>query len=112
MDLMTHLTDLGALMQQEQALSAPYQAQIKALELERDTATAALRFQIDTLKAVLREHILAHGQTVRADGVTAIYTHKQGWDTEGLLAMAKEIPAIMQCAKDASYVTFRFRTKV
>lgn len=106
-DLLTTCTDLAALMLQARALSAPYDAQIQSLEVARADALAALTFQIDTLKAVVRPMLLAEGRSVKVDGLTASVVHKQTWDTDLLLAMAEEIPAILQCRKDATYVAFR-----
>jgi hypothetical protein len=103
----TLLTELTELSQKYQALAAPYDAQIRALEVARADATAALTFQIDTLKAVIRPLILAEQHSVKVDGLAAIYNHKSSWDGEMLLAMAQEIPAILQCQRDASYVSFR-----
>jgi hypothetical protein len=107
MDIMTACADLARLRSEVQALAAPYDAQIRALEVARADATAALTFQIETLKAVIRPLILAEQHSVKVDGLAAIYNHKSSWDGDMLLAMAQEIPAILQCQRDASYVSFR-----
>ena len=106
-DLLTLCTQLAGVLEQARELAAPYDAQIQALGVARADALASLTFQIDTLKAELRPLLLAHGHTVKLDGLTAGVVHKQQWDTAVLLAMAEEIPAILQARKDASYVTFR-----
>jgi hypothetical protein len=106
-DLLTACTDLAALVADAKALAAPYDAQIQALEIARADATAALTFQIETLKAVIRPLILAQRQSVKIDGLAAIYTHRLTWESETLLAMAQEIPALLQCQRDTSYVSFR-----
>jgi hypothetical protein len=107
MDLMTACTDLARLRSEVQSLAAPYDAQIRALEVARADATAALTFQMETLKAVIRPLILAEQHSVKVDGLAAIYNHKRSWDGDMLLAMAQELPAILQCQRDASYVSFR-----
>jgi hypothetical protein len=103
----TLLTELTELSQKYQELVAPYDAQIRALEVARADATAALTFQIETLKAVIRPLILAEQHSVKVDGLAAIYNQKRTWDGDMLLAMAQELPAILQCQRDASYVSFR-----
>jgi transaldolase len=107
MDLTTACTDLATLIAEAAALAAPYDAQIQALEIARADATAALTFQIETLKAVIRPLILAQHQSVKVPGCSAIYVHKLTWDSKTLLAMAQELPALLQCQRDASYVSFR-----
>jgi hypothetical protein len=106
-DLLAACTELAAIVRDVKALAAPYNAQIKALEIARTDATAALLFQIDTLKAVIRPLILAEQRSIKIEGLAAIYTHRLTWDSETLRAMAQEIPAILQCQHDASYVVFR-----
>lgn len=106
-ELPVQLTALGALMAEAQTIAAPYDAQIRTLEIAKADALAHLTFQIETLKSVLRPVILAAGQTVIADGIRATYVQKHTWDTDTLQEMAKEIPAILQCLREAPYVTFR-----
>jgi hypothetical protein len=101
------LTELGALSRHYQECIAPYQAQIQALEMARDEATAALTFQIDTLQARLRPLILAEQRTRKVNGCTAIYCHKETWDNAGLRRFAEEVPTVLQCLRESSYVTFR-----
>jgi hypothetical protein len=107
MDLRTACTELATLLAEARTLAAPYDAQIRALEVARADAIAPLTFQIDTLKSVIRPLILAEQRSVKVDGLTVSYTHKLTWDGETLLAMVQEIPAILQCQRDASYVSFR-----
>jgi hypothetical protein len=95
-------------MQIYAAASAPYDTQIQALEIAKADATAALMFQIDTLKATLTPRLLAAGQTVKLEGLTATVVHKETWDNTLLRTFAEEVPAVLQCLRDSSYVTFRF----
>jgi hypothetical protein len=106
-DLRTTCTELAQRLREVRAIAAPYDAQIQALEIARADATASLTFQIESLKAVIRPMVLAQRQSVKVDGMAAIFTQRQSWESETLLAMAQEIPAILQCQRDASYVTFR-----
>lgn len=106
-DITTILDKLAVLFAELQALATPYDAQIRALEIARADATAALQFQIDTLKAILTPLLLAEGHTMKLDGLTATVVHKQTWDDTLLRAVAEEVPAVLQCLRDSSYVTFR-----
>jgi hypothetical protein len=105
--LLQKLEELAMLVQAYAAEATAYDTQIRALEVARADATAALTFQIETLKAVIRPLILAEQHSVKVDGLAAIYNQKRSWDGEMLLAMAQEVPAILQCQRDASYVSFR-----
>src|SRR4029434_3493610 len=102
------LATLADLLAQQAALAAPYDAQIRALEVARADATAALTFEIETLKALIRPLVLAEQQTVKVDGVTVSYCHKETWNDERLRAFAAEVPAVLQCLQDSSYVAFRY----
>jgi hypothetical protein len=99
---------LATLMHEATALAAPYDAQIRALEVAKADATAALTFEIDSLKALIRPLVLAAQQTVKVDGVTVSYSHKETWNDERLRAFALEVPAVLQCLQDSSYVSFRY----
>lgn len=105
----TDLATLAQLMHDAARLAAPYDAQIHALEVAKADAIADVLFQIETLKALLRPSLLAAGKTVRCDGLTASVVHKDVWDQEQLRAMAIEMPALLQCVRNGSYVTFRLR---
>jgi hypothetical protein len=105
--LLDYLKELGALYAESKALTAPYDAQILALEIARADATAALTFQIETLQAVIRPLVLAEQRTVKVDGCTASYCKKDTWNAAALRHFAEEVPAILQCLRDSSYVTFR-----
>jgi len=103
-----HLLDtLAALLAQYATLAAPYDAQIKALEVARADATSSLAWEIENLKSLIRPLVLADQRTVKAEGVTVAYCHKDVWDDAALRAFAEEVPQVLQCRKDASYVMFR-----
>jgi hypothetical protein len=101
------LTELAELSRQYQECIAPYQVQIQALEIARDDATAALRFQMESIEAVLRPAILAVQATQKVPYLTAVYVRRDKWDREILFNIAQEVPAIMQAYTDASFVQFR-----
>jgi hypothetical protein len=101
------LTELAQLSQQYQALVAPYQAQIKHIEVESETVTAAITFQMQTIESILRPLILEAKQTIKVPYVTAVYQHRDKWDREILFNIAKEVPAVMTAHEDASFVQFR-----
>jgi hypothetical protein len=105
--LLDSLATLGILYAEVKALAAPYDAQIQARAIARADAMAALTFQIETLQAQLRPLVLAEQRTIKVDGCTASYCHKETWNAAALRQFAKEIPAILQCVCDSSYVTFR-----
>jgi hypothetical protein len=99
--------ELATLMHEATALAAPYDAQIRALEVAKADATASLTFEIDSLKALIRPLVLAAQQTVKAEGLTVSYSHKETWNDERLRAFAVEVPAVLQCLQGSSYVSFR-----
>jgi hypothetical protein len=107
MDLITACTNLAQLLNQVNVLAAPYDVQIRALEVAKADATAALAWEIENLKALIRPLVLQERRTVKTDGVTVAYCSKESWDDARLRAFAEEVPALMQCLKDASYVSFR-----
>jgi hypothetical protein len=108
-DARVYVEKLAVLMREAQALAAPYDAQIQTLQVAKADALAALTFQIDTLQAQIRSLILAEQRTTKVDGCTASYVHKETWDNEGLRRFAEEVPTVLQCLRDSSYVTFRLR---
>lgn len=103
------LETLSTLIAQHQALAAPYDAQIRALEVARADATNTLTWEIENLKALIRPLVLADQCTVKAEGVTIAYCHKDVWNDASLRAFAEEVPAVLQCRKSADYVMFRQR---
>lgn len=105
------LRQLAALMQEADALAAPYDVQIQAIEIAKADALSSLTFQIETLKASLRPYVLAEGQTQRVNGLTASVVQKEVWDDALLRTCAVEMPAVLQCLRDASYVVFRYRSR-
>ena len=108
--LKSMIGQLADFLAQAQAISAPYDTQIKALETAKADALASLTWEIDTLKALLRPLVLAEKRTVKGQGVTLGYVHKEIWDDSLLRTFAEEYPAVLQCLKDGSYVTFRYRS--
>lgn len=106
-DLNKWLTELSALSKEWQTIAAPYQSQITLLETELAQQTAHLTFQMESLQALLKPAILTLKQTQKVPYVTVSYVKRPKWDTEKLLAMAEEVPAIMQAYEDGSTVQFR-----
>lgn len=106
-DLQKWLTELSALSREWQTLAAPYQSQITLLETELAQKTAALTFQMESLQALIKPAILTLKQTQKVPYVTVTYVNKPKWDSQKLLAMAEEVPAIMQAYEDGATVQFR-----
>jgi hypothetical protein len=106
-DLRIWLAELSNLSREYQVLAAPYQSQILLLETEMAQKTAALTFQIESLQALIKPAILTLKQTQKLPYITVTYVNRPKWDTQRLLAMAEEVPAIMQAYDDASTVQFR-----
>jgi hypothetical protein len=104
------LAEYSELSQQYQTIAGPYESQIKALEAERDNATAALTFQMDTLQALIRPHILEAKQTTKVPFVTVSYVRGDKWDRDILFHIAKEVPAVLTAYEDGSFVRFRKTT--
>jgi hypothetical protein len=107
--LKRQLEELSALMAQAHAVAQPYNTQIQALEVARDDATSALTWQIDTLKACIREYIMNEKRSIKTDTLHISYVGKETWDNAQLRAFAKEYPTVLQCLRDSSYATFRYR---
>jgi hypothetical protein len=105
--MMDNLEKLAALLAAFQECSAPFDAQIQALQIAKADTTASFLFQIETLKSILIPQILAEGHTMKVNGLTATYVHKETWDNASLRAFAAEVPAVLQCLRDSSYITFR-----
>jgi hypothetical protein len=101
------LETLAILIAQQQTLAAPYDAQIRALEVAKADATAALAWEIENLKALIRPLVLAERRTVKADGVTVSYCAKQVWDDASLRAFAEEVPQVWSCLRQRPFVQFR-----
>jgi hypothetical protein len=108
-DVSVSLAELAALMAERQAMAAPYEAEIRRLEVAKADALASLTFQIETLQAQIRPLILAEQRTTKVGGCTASYVHKETWDNDALRQFAEEVPAVLQCLRDSSYVTFRMK---
>jgi hypothetical protein len=108
-NLPAQLNELATLMAQAHALAQPYDVQIQALEIAKADATSALVWQIDTMKACIREHVLSEKRSVKTDTLTVSYIGKETWDNAQLRTFAKEVPGVLQCLRDSSYVTFRYR---
>ncbi len=101
------LTELAELSRQYQEMVAPYQAQIKNIDVAREAATSTITFQMATLEAIIRPLILAEKATRKVPYLTVIYQCRDKWNRELLFTMAQEVPAIMQAYTDASFVQFR-----
>jgi hypothetical protein len=108
-NLTTQLHTLATLLTHAATLAAPFDAQLKALEIARADALASVQWEIDNLKTVIRPLILAARRSVKTEGLTVGYVHKETWDDSLLRTFAQEMPTLLQCLKDASYVTFRHR---
>src|SRR6516225_8312767 len=98
--LKRQLEELSALMAQAHALAQPYNTQIQALEVARDDNLAGLNWQIDTLKACIREYVLNEKRSIKTDMLHISYVGKETWDNTQLRAFAKEYPAVLQCLRD------------
>jgi hypothetical protein len=101
------LADLAHLSRQYQEIVAPYRAQITAIEMAREAATAAITFQMETLEALIRPLILAAKETRKVPYLTVVYQRRDKWDRDLLFRMAREVPAIMQAYEETSFVQFR-----
>jgi hypothetical protein len=106
-DLIVQLETLAARWADYDAVIAPYLAHIRTLEIAMADATAALTFEIDTLKAHVTPLLVAHGQSLKLDGVSALVSLRRSWDTEGLLAFAQEVPSVLQFLRETTSVSFR-----
>jgi hypothetical protein len=108
-NLSVQLDELTALMAQAHALAQPYDVQIQALEVAKADALAPLNWQIDTLKACIHEYVLTKKRSIKTDTLHIGYVRKETWDNAQLRTFAKEYPTVLQCLRDSSYVTFRYR---
>jgi len=101
------LTEYAQLAQDYDTIAAPKVAQIRALEAALDEETTTLNFHMETLKSSIKALILESRQTFSIPTLSARYVHRGKFNTETLLMMAKEMPAIMQAYEDASWVVLR-----
>jgi hypothetical protein len=108
-NLPAQLNELATLMEQACALARPYDVKIQALEVAKADALASLNWQIECVKALVREYVLSEKRSVKTDTLTVSYVGKETWDNTHLRQFAKEHPAVLQCLRDSSYATFRYR---
>jgi len=106
-DLSGLLGEYSQLSQQYQVVVAPFDAQIKEVQIAKEDATAQLTFQMETLETLIKPLVLALQQTQKVPYVTAIYGCKESWDHDLLLALGQEIPAVMQARKRVETVQLR-----
>jgi hypothetical protein len=106
-DLRHWLTELSQLSKEWQALAAPYQTQITLLETELQQETHAITVRMESLQALIKPAILTLKQTQKVPYMTVTFVNKPKWDSKRLLAMAEEVPAILQAYEDGSTVQFR-----
>ena len=107
--MIARLQQLVELRRERQALTTPIEAQIEALQAEMAARTADLDAQIQQLETAARLEVLTHGQTVRLPGITASYQVRRSWDTEGLLTLAEEVPAVTKYLTQTDMVVLRYR---
>lgn len=96
LDAASKLEILAGLRDQRTVLALPFQAQIGALEQERDRATAQVDEDIAACEASIRAEILAGGQSVSGSRFMALYYQgRTTWDGKALAAYAKINKAIL-----------------
>jgi len=99
------------LQAQIDALMADIQPKIDALQLEkaaliepiaqaREDEIAETKNEADQLEQEVRADVIAHGATVKVPGLQCVYVKPSWrWNTERLLGLAEELPAILKCGK-------------
>jgi hypothetical protein len=91
-DLLEILAELRA---ERSAKAAPFAERIAALEEERDAATAELDEQIAAMEAAVKRAVVAHGESVEAQHMRAIYVKPRiTWDNQRLEGYAEAHPEI------------------
>ena len=108
--LQQSLYHLSSLYATRESLAAPFTAAIQALEYDRALATAEVDAEIAALESLCKPLVLAEGKTVYAGTLTAVYQRRTHWDSEGLLAYAKEQPTILQFHEVRPVVSLRRST--
>jgi hypothetical protein len=113
---MSESEDTLNLMQELTALRAKLVAsvqdideQIAQLALLKKRRSLALTDEIEHKESLLKQHILTRASSLKIPGLTAVYQVKTLWDTEGLLSMAEEIPAIRQWHRAIAHVALRYQ---
>ena len=104
--LMEELTTLRA---QLVASVQDIDEQIAQLALLKKHRSLTLTDEIEQKESTLRHHILSRARTLKIPGLTAVYQVKTLWDTEGLLSMAEEVPAIKQWHRAIAHVALRYK---
>jgi hypothetical protein len=106
--IVERLNTLVRLKRERQTLTADLDEQIAALELEKTKRTVGIDTRIARLEADVKLEILTHGQTVKIPGLTASYSLRRSWDSDGLLTFADEVPAIKQFLSMTGVVSLRY----
>jgi hypothetical protein len=84
-------------------------AQIAQLSLLKKQRSLVLTDEIDQKEAMLKHYILTRARSLKIPGLTAVYQIKTLWDTQGLLSMAEEVPAIRQWHRAIAHVALRYK---
>lgn len=108
-DTLKLMEELTALRTQLVASVQDIDDQIAQLALLKKRRSLAFTDEIEHKEAILKNHILTRARSLKIPGLTAVYQVKTLWDTEGLLSMADEVPAIRQWHRAIAHVALRYK---
>jgi hypothetical protein len=84
----------------DKVLSPEIKARLAEIEAEFSSKGEAVEANIGTLEAEIKAEALAHGETVKASRLQAIWNKgRQSWDDKGLSAYAEKHPEVLQFRK-------------
>jgi len=103
------LDELATLKIQRKALVEPFQAQIMAIEVERDFEAGELDDRILALENEVKTATVTYGESVKGTFMRAIFNRgRVSWNTKGLVGYSVANPEILAFRKQGRpYVSLR-----
>jgi len=85
----------------DQVLPAELRSRLNDIEAEFAQKAQAAASNIEALEASVKSETLAHGESVRAAGIQAVWNKgRQAWDSKGLAGYAEAHPDVLQFRKE------------
>lgn len=85
----------------DQVIPAEIKARLNDIEAEFAQKVQAVSANIEALEAEVKTATLAHGESVRAQGIQAVWTKgRQTWDSKGLSSYGESHPEVLQFRKE------------
>jgi hypothetical protein len=96
----------------DQVLAPEVRDRLNDIEVEFSQKAEAATSNIETLESEIKAETLAHGESVRAAGIQAVWNKgRQSWDSKGLASYGEAHPEVLQFRKEGEpSVTIRRAT--